>query len=92
MSQRKPEPKSPEDALKVVDVVQPTKEALSPPQRLASGNDVIYISDDAASDKSDASDDEATDETLPSVQAVMKSVVEERGIMGSTSTWHVIYG
>ena len=92
MSQQKPKPKSPEDGQNVVDEVPPTKEALSPPQRLASGNDVIYISDDAASDMSDASDDEATDETLPSVQAIMHSVVEERGIIDSTSTWHAISG
>lgn len=76
----------------MVDVVPLTKKALSPRQRLALGNDVIYISDDAASDMSDASDDEATDETLPSVQAITQSVVEERGTMDSTSTWHVAYG
>jgi hypothetical protein len=87
------EPKPFEDGQDGVDVVSPTKEALSPPQRLASGNDdVVYISDDAASDMSDASGDEATEETLPSVQAIMQSVVEERGAMDSTSTWHVTYG
>ncbi len=84
--QRKPELKSHEDGQDVIDAVSPTKEAHSPPQRLTSGSDVIYISDDATSDMSDASDDDATDETLPSVQAIVPSVVEERGTMGSTST------
>ena len=86
------EPKSLEDSQNVVAMVSPTKEALSPPQRLASGNnDVIYIADDAASDMSDASDDETRDESLPSVQAIMQSVAEERGTMDSTSTRHVIW-
>ena len=87
MSQRMSEPKPLEDGKGEVDVVSPAKETLSPPQRLASGNDdVIFISEDAASEMSDASDDETRDESLPSVQAIMQSVAEERGTMDCPST------
>ena len=53
----------------------PTKEAHSPPWTLASGKDAIYISDDAALDMSDASGDEATDETTKEQPAAIANAI-----------------
>lgn len=71
-------------------VIGTPKESLASSLRLASSrDDFIYISDDAASEMSDASH-KPLDETLPSVQAIVQSL-EDAGKLGRTGKSHPVH-
>lgn len=85
-----PQPKSSSPSNANPGVIGAPKESLASSPRLASSrDDFIYISDDTASDMSNASH-EPLDEKLPSLQAIVQSL-EDAGKIGSTDKTHPVH-